>query len=368
MGTENDQVAPVKEPVESPLREHTNELLSDLGSEAEIPEPGAVDVDAQAVADEAARKARDEKGRFTSATKPADEAKPTQAAKPTPEQPEPVVEEVEPEGGWKAEAQRLRDQSQRQHTGFQRTLQELRQSARQQPFMPQLPQQQQAPQPAQPQARLPIEFDEQGQPFVPVSAMQPLLQQMAPRPQPMDAATIRRTMIGRFQQEVINRDPVANAPVVNRLVQAIEHADQMVAAKQQEIGGYTFPTMDSVLDFMEGTGIAGVLREQYPDLLAAPEDLETLVEGAMTVNHRKLERLLVKARMTSAGVPAAPRTPAQLRALPASKPRSQASRGSPEALLPGSREAKLAAIDAKNPLDWTKEETKEYQKLLKDAG
>lgn len=372
MGEKRDEVAPPTAAPESALRTHTNELLSELGSEAEIPEPGAPDPDAEAVVAASAereRKARDEKGRFASATKPVEEAKPAQAAKPEGEAPEPPPEEEpEPEGGWKAEAQRLREQQQRQQSGFQRTLQDLRQSARQQPYMPPV-QQQPQPMPQQQQApdmRLPVQFDETGQPYVPASAMTPLLQQLAPRPQPMDPAQVRRTLLGRVQQDMINRDPINNAPVANRLFSAIEAADQLVQAKQQELGGYTFQSLDAVVDFMEGTGVAAVLRDQYPDLLASPEDLETLIEGALTMNQRKLERMLSKGLASRSAQPAPARAPAQLRALPSSKPRSQAARGAPEPST--STSARLAALDAKSPLEWTKEEAKEYQRLTAEES
>jgi hypothetical protein len=102
-------------------------------------------------------------------------------------------------------------------------------------------------------------------------------------------------------------------------------------------------------------------------MLVSAEDIETLVEGALTLNTRKLDRLLTRARGTTpSGVPSTPRAPAQLRGLPASKPRSQAGRGAPEQST--GREARLAYLDGKNPLDWSRDEMKEFQTLIKDVG
>lgn len=377
MGTKNPKPG-TSEADESALAQHTEELLDSIGAKPLTEEeeaagaPPLAKPEAQDDA-ERERKARDDKGRFTQAAKPEEGAKPA-AAKAEGEQPEgEQQEEQEPEGGWRAEALRLRETRERERSGFQSTLQGLRERARQQPYIPQLPPQQQpqyqqTPPGVMPQQqnleRLPIEFDAEGKPFVPAAAMAPLLQQFAPRPQPMDPGTVRRTLLGRVQQDMINRDPINNAPVANRVFAAIETADQLVQAKQQELGGFTFENLDQVLDFMEGTGVAGVLREQYPDLLgSSAEDLETLVEGALTLNRRKLDRVLARgiAARTAAAQPQTPRPPAQLRALPASKPRSQAQRGAPAGN--DTRSARLAELDAKNPMEWTKEEAKEYQRL-----
>lgn len=382
------QIAPNDTPAqpEEGLRVQTEKLLDDLGlqSDDDGSPPAAAPVvsdttrpieePAQAQAAPQPQPQRDERGRF----KPTREQQAAQAAQQTEQ---PAGEQPEPEIDWRARAQQLEQDLARSRTGFQSTIRELRQGLRQTPYVEQ-PQQPHGMQPmpqqlhGQPQVdRLPIEFDEQGRPFVPAAALAPVLQQMVPRQAPPDPATLRRVALGRIQQDLINRDPVNNAPAVNRVFSAMEMADHLVLAKQQELGGFEFRSPEQLVDFMENTGITEVLRQQYPDLITDSADIETMVEGTLGVNARKLERLVSKARGGAA--PVGNRQPvvqqqqqpagnvAHLRPLPASKPRSQAARGAPEPVA--SAATRMEYLESKNPLDWTAEEAREFEKLTKQG-
>ena len=364
---------------EGPAQDEQGDLMDKLDlSDAREPEPSddapvpdsELQMDSQPTSDPTPPPApppsppRRADGTFARQTEP--EAEPPADAQPDSEPTEPPPTE---EVNWKERAEAAERRLQAQSQGFQRTITGLRQQQREQPLESQYQPRQLTPEQHQQaeQQGIPIEFTNEGQPFIPAAAVQQMAQRMAPPQQPMHPEQLRRTALGRIQQSFINADPVNNAGPTNAVFDAVEMANTLLGAKQAELGGYHFNSGEEMVDFVEQTGIGQTLRQQYP-FLRTEADVEALVEGTLTMSPRKFARLVDQARTASSAPrspqPSTPTPQARMQQLPPSKPRSHVTRGGPQPQS-ATKDQRLEYLDAKNPIDLTAEEAKELEGYLR---
>jgi hypothetical protein len=272
----------------------------------------------------------------------------------------------------------LEQERQAERQGFVRTLSELRTQLRQHgpvatPAIAAAPAPQGAPPAAQPGAkpgRIPIEIDENGQPYVKPEALTQYVSQ-SPAPQDPAAAYVARVESARLS--IVLEDPAENAKPMARLVEGFQYLDGLVQQAQVETQVTLHPTGDVMADlervcaFIESNGLLPKFQAAYPDIATSMEDVEALVTAAVTVSPGRMRKVLgrYKARQASATpAQAADSDPAPvIGRVPAEKPRPMASRGR------APREAdtsstRLTELQAKPVLQWTDAEAKEYKRLM----
>ena len=219
-----------------------------------------------------------------------------------------------------------------------------------------------------PPARIPVDFDESGQPYVSPENLARVLQQVNP------VATDPVTQFGhqhrRMAESVVLTNPVGYAKANLRFQEAYRSLDEAVRFAQMEAQQET-TDMDSMMNLIEDSGVAESFMKEYPDIAASPRDIEDFLQASISLNPRRYQRVLEKIAGHEEGdEPTA--TPAKgisavnervaermnKRPVPL---RKMGSRTPPKA------RSKIDALSDKSPFEWTEADRKAFLKEMESV-
>src|SRR3990172_7608133 len=165
----------------------------------------------------------------------------------------------------------------REKTAMLREIVKLRRSRQQDEAV-----QQQVPQPA---PRIPVEFDEQGQPYVSPEA---LARVMGGNSSPADAFMQQHR---RMAESLILQDPVNRSKAHQRFREAYDALDEAIRYEQITQNKET-PDMDSMMELIEGSGLVDKFTKEFPEIAMDARDIEDFLQASVSLNPRRLSRVL----------------------------------------------------------------------------
>lgn len=254
------------------------------------------------------------------------------------------------------------EEIERQRAGFVRDMQGLRTEIaglRSQPPGDQ-PAPGEAPAGVQKPDRIPVSFDDDGNPYV---KPEDLARGAAPEAGGPDTA------YQALRTRLINEDPVTNGPAITKIEDAYAFLDALTTRAMLQTR--TQPrSVDQMVDFMVDQGLVEQVAKAHPEILPDENAVERIVEAYTTGSPRKMRRFLgeVQERLGGGeGDPAGERRERQSskgpkKRIPGDKPRSPSRRGRSEE-APSTEEEEIKKLEAKPLTDWTDEDKDRYDHL-----
>jgi hypothetical protein len=135
------------------------------------------------------------------------------------------------------------------------------------------------------QQNIPVEFDENGQPYVSRANLALMMQGQQDPVQQFVGSHHKMT------ESIVLEEPVTRAPAHQRFRDAWTNLDEAVKLAQAEYDQY--PTdVDGMIDLIEHSGLDKQFIENYPDIASSSRDIEDFLNAASQMNPRRMRRML----------------------------------------------------------------------------
>jgi hypothetical protein len=205
-----------------------------------------------------------------------------------------------------------------------------------------------------PPTRIPVEFDEQGQPYVSPTQLSQFLQSAATPTNPVQQFMGKHR---RMAESIVLEDPVGRAKANTRFQEAYQALDEAVRYAQYENNVET-PDIDSMMSLIEDSGLATKFINEYSDIASTPRDIEDFIQAAVSLNPRRYRRIIERISNTP-GEEEAPATGGVSSIAERMSKKPVPIRKFGGSTVPKTK-SRIDVLDEKSPFEWTDDDRKAF--------